>query len=67
MAFVRMDLQITEEEAVAVAKALSPLLNGFEGAFKQMMDAGPDAPDGHMAILYRSLPVQHEMQRQGFN
>ncbi|MEG8019496.1 hypothetical protein [Sphingomonas sp. LR55] len=61
MTFARIDLQLTEEQAVVVAETLGPVLPGFTKRFKEMMDAGPEGLDHHMAIVYRSREVQNAM------
>lgn len=61
MNFVRIDLQITEEQAREIAPLLDNKLVGFSAAFNEMIRRGV-RPGKHYGMLYRSEEVQKYMQ-----
>lgn len=61
---VRMDLQLTQEEAADVARLLGQKLSGFLPAFQQMLDRGT-AAGTHYEMLYRSEDAQRQFAAEG--
>lgn len=58
---MRVDIQVTEEQSIVVAKALADILPGFTEQYEKLINDGSSEPDKHMAIVYRSREVQNAM------
>lgn len=61
MELVRIDLQMSADEAREVARILGGTMSGFRAAFDEMMAK----PGPHREMMYRSLTAQQQFDSEG--